>query len=159
MSSKWKSTATAKEGRTGDGYRKMAIASCATAISALVPVTLFQLGILENLPDPPGQIFNSKRIVISKSAHPLGIPDGILGLTSFSITLALLLSAKPSHPLVRGALRAKLLLDTTVAVRKARSQRKKFGQVCSWCLVAAAATVYTAHCVRMAREADRHPSR
>jgi hypothetical protein len=56
-------------------------------------------------------------------------------------------------------LRAKLFLDKTIALRKARGQRKRFGQLCSWCLLTAAATVCTAQFARNARQAERRKNR
>jgi uncharacterized membrane protein len=140
-------------------YRRNAIICGSIAVGTLVPVAFFQVGWIHRLPDPPLPMFNSGRIVMSKHAHPLGIPDGFLGLASYSVTLALLISAGPGHPLLGGMLRAKLFLDKTIAVRKARSQRKRFGQLCSWCLLTAAATVCTAQFARKARQAERHNRR
>lgn len=136
-------------------HRGIAIAFCSVAIASLVPVLLVQLRVMKNLPDPPGSIFDSKRIVTSKSAYRFGIPDGLLGLGSYSITLVLLIAAKPSRPLVRGALRAKLLLDGTVAARKARRQMKQFGRICSWCMGTAVATAGVVYFARKAREAGK----
>src|SRR5665213_4050118 len=121
-------------------YKGIAIAFCCVAITSLVPVALVQLRVIKRLPDPPGNIFASKRIVTSKSAYVSGIPDGLLGLGSYSVTLILLITAKPSRPLLRGMLRVKLLLDGTIAARKARGQLKQFGRICSWCMGTAMAT-------------------
>ncbi len=136
-------------------HKGMAIAFCSIAIASLVPVVLVQLRVIKNLPDPPGSIFDSKRIVTSKSAYRLGIPDGVLGLGSYSITLVLLITATPSRPLLRGALRAKLLLDGTVAARKARGQMKQFGRICSWCMGTALATAGVVYFARKGREAGK----
>jgi uncharacterized membrane protein len=134
-------------------HKGIAIAFCVVAMGSLVPVVLVQFKILKKLPDPPGRIFDSKAIVTSKSAYWLGIPDGVLGLGSYSITLALLIASGPSRPLLRGALRAKLLLDGTVAARKARSQMKQFGRLCSWCMGTAIATAGIVYFARKARDA------
>ncbi len=136
-------------------HKGIAIVCCCAAIASLTPVVLLQLGIVKRLPDPPGRIFNSKRIVTSKSAYRFGIPDGVLGIGSYSITLVLLITATPYRPLLRGILRAKLLLDGTVAARKTRKQMKEFGRVCSWCLGAAIATAGVVYFARKAREAER----
>jgi hypothetical protein len=136
-------------------YKGIAIACCCVAMSSLVPVVLVQFRVFKRLPDPPGSIFASTRIVTSKKAHPLGIPDGVLGLGSYSVTLILLIYATPSRPLVRGLLRAKLLMDGTVAARKARGQMKQFGQICSWCMGTAIATAGVIYFARKAREAER----
>ncbi len=136
-------------------HKGIAIAFCCAAITSLVPVVLVQFRVINRLPDPPGKIFDSTRIVTSKSAYPLGIPDGVLGLGSYSVTLILLIYSGPSHPLLRGLLRAKLLLDGTVAARKARGQIKQFGRICSWCMGTAAATAGVIYFARKAREAQR----
>ncbi len=138
----------------GSAYRTIAIAFCCAAITTLVPVVLVQLRVIKRLPDPPGNIFDSKRIVTSKGAYLLGIPDGVLGLGSYSVTLILLIYARPSRPLLRGLLRAKLLLDGTIAARNARRQMKKFGRICSWCMGTAAATAGVIYFARKAREAE-----
>ena len=136
-------------------HKGIAIVFCSMAIASLVPVVLVQLHVIDDLPDPPGRIFESKKIVMSKTAHPLGIPDGILGLGSYGITLALLIAANPSRRLTRGALRAKLLLDGTMAARKARGQMKQFGRLCSWCLGTAIATAGMVYFARQAAKVRR----
>lgn len=116
------------------------IAACSTAIVALVPVALFQCGVVDHLPDPPCSLFASDRITSSKAAHPLGIPDSLLGLASYGTTLALALSA-PNSPLARTALGGKLLLDGTMATVNIVKQFAEFQRACSWCMLAGAATV------------------
>jgi hypothetical protein len=70
----------------------LAVTGAALALGTLVPVALYQTGMLRSLPDPPGAIFDSEWITSSKDAHPLGIPDALLGLGSYGATLALLLA-------------------------------------------------------------------
>ena len=71
----------------------LAAATCA-AVATLIPVVAHQVGAIDHLPDPPGSVFASDRITRSKSAYPLGIPDGILGLTSYGATLGLVALAR-----------------------------------------------------------------
>lgn len=52
--------------------RVVAITGCGLAIGALIPVALYQSHLIERLPDPPGDVFASERIVSSVAAHPLG---------------------------------------------------------------------------------------
>lgn len=108
------------------------IGACCTALATLVPVALYQTSVISKLPDPPSSVFASERITSSKEAHPLGIPDALLGLASFSTTLALALLAKRS-PLANKALGAKLTLDATAAAFNASRQVIGFGKLCSWC--------------------------
>ncbi|MEO6964566.1 MAG: vitamin K epoxide reductase family protein [Acidobacteriaceae bacterium] len=133
----------------------MAITCCCAAMASLTPVALVQLKMMKDLPDPPGRIFNSRRVVTSKGAYHLGIPDGVLGLGSYGITLALLIAAKSSRPWVRRALRAKVALDATMAIRNVRRQITQHERICSWCVGTALATVGVVYFARNMREAER----
>jgi uncharacterized membrane protein len=108
------------------------IVSCSTALLTLVPVALYQTGILSRLPDPPLRIFDSERITASKAAHALGIPDALVGLASFGTTLALIVLAR-HHKAARKLLGAKLTLDVSAAAFNASRQVVSFGKLCSWC--------------------------
>ncbi len=116
-----------------------AVAGAALALGTLVPVALYQTGVLRRLPDPPGAIFDSEWITSSKDAHPLGIPDALLGLGSYGATLGLLLAA-PKCGLVRKMLAAKLAGDSSMAAFNVVKQVVKFRRVCSWCTGTAIAT-------------------
>lgn len=119
-----------------------ALLCCGAAIGALVPVALFQLRLLKKLPDPPGPVFDSAKIVTSKDAFPLGIPDGLLGLGSYGATFLLLLAAEAGAGSagLKTALKAKLLVDGSMAGWNSVKQWRDFGRICSWCVGAAAAT-------------------
>jgi uncharacterized membrane protein len=121
-----------------EGTKPM-MGACCIALGTLVPVALYQTGLLSRLPDPPGKVFDSERITESAEAHPFGIPDSLLGLGSFGTTLALILFAKRSR--VAGKLLGgKLALDLSMAVFNATRQVAKFGKLCSWCTATALAT-------------------
>lgn len=119
--------------------KTIALAACGTAIGTLVAVALFQSGAVDALPDPPGKIFDSERITLSKMAHPLGIPDSYPGLASYGTTLALLLLAG-EHKWARRALGFKLIADGGAASFNAVRQVVSFGKLCSWCTGTALAT-------------------
>jgi uncharacterized membrane protein len=110
----------------------MLIASTAAALLTLLPVAAHQLGGLDHLPDPPGAIFASDEITASKAAHPLGVPDSLPGLASYSLTLTLALLA-PSKPKLRKLLALKLIADGTLAGVNMVRQIVTFGKLCSWC--------------------------
>jgi uncharacterized membrane protein len=114
--------------------RGVAIAAGVSATAALVAITLRQIGVVEHLPDPPGDVWDSDGIVMSKAAHPFGIPDGMLGLASYAVTVGLL---------ARGSsvVRVKLVCDAGAAGLNAVRQVVSFRKVCSWCMVAAVCTV------------------
>jgi uncharacterized membrane protein len=117
---------------SSDADDRLVIGSCCVALATLVPVALYQTGILPRLPDPPLCIFDSERITTSKVAHPLGIPDALLALGSFGATLALALLAK-RHRAAKRLLGAKLTLDASAAAFNAGRQVYSFGKLCSWC--------------------------
>lgn len=77
-------------------------------------------------------VFDSERITMSKAAHPFGIPDGLLGLVSFSATLTLAILARRRRT-ARILLSAKLVLDASAAAFNAGRQIFSFGKLCSWC--------------------------
>lgn len=123
----------------GETDKKLALVACGTAIGTLVAVALFQSGAMLRLPDPPGKVFDSERITLSKMAHPLGIPDSYLGLGSYGATLTLLLLADKCS-WARRALGFKLMGDGAAAAFNAVRQVKVFGKLCSWCTATALAT-------------------
>lgn len=112
-------------------HSTLVVASCA-AIATLLPVSAHQLGVLSHLPDPPGSLFASDTITNSKAAHPFGIPDGLLGLASYSATLALVLSAQKSSA-ARKLLVFKLAGDGALAGFNVVRQIVSFRKLCSWC--------------------------
>jgi uncharacterized membrane protein len=114
------------------GPHKAVIVACSAALLTLLPVAGHQLGCLDHLPDPPTRIFASERITESEAAHPLGIPDSLLGLGSYGVTLALALNAA-RRPWVRKALAVKLLVDGLVASFNVIRQVVSFRRLCSWC--------------------------
>lgn len=133
-----------KTGQRAEQDRYISLLCCCAALGSLLPVTLYQLDIFKNLPDPPGSIFDSENIVMSKGAFPFGIPDGLLGLGSYSATLVLLIAAGKldgaGSRILKASLRTKLLLDGSMAASKAMKQIGRFGRLCSWCMGTALAT-------------------
>jgi uncharacterized membrane protein len=114
------------------------IGACCMTIATLIPVALYQTGMSGSLPDPPSRLFYSEKITTSKAAHPLGIPDSLLGLASFGTTLALILTARRSAT-ARKLLGAKLCMDAAAGAFNAGRQVVSFGRLCSWCTGTAAA--------------------
>ncbi len=119
--------------------RTIAVAGCCAAVGTLIPVALYQSGLMKHLPDPPGSIFDSERITSSRTAHPFGIPDSYPGLASYATTLGLVLLSGRSV-VARRLLGAKLLGDAGLATFNAVRQVVSFGKLCSWCTGTALAT-------------------
>ena len=109
------------------------------ALATLLPVAAHQLGLLGHLPDPPGRLFDSDGITESKMAHPLGVPDSLLGLGSYGITLALVLTARRHEGAAR-VLGLKLAADGGAAAFNVVRQVTSFGKLCSWCMGTALCT-------------------
>jgi uncharacterized membrane protein len=123
---------------------KAALLATGAALLTLLPVAAHQLGLLDHLPDPPGSCFASDEITESRAAHPLGIPDSLLGIGSYGITLGLLWAARQTrlvHPLVR----AKLGADAAAAAANSVRQVVNFRRLCSWCTGTALATAALVH--------------
>lgn len=116
------------------------------ASGCMAAVSLYQLGLVRHLPDPPLPGFDSDRVDASGEAYRLGAAaDAPLGLVSYAATLALAAMGpderareKPWIPLVQAA---KVLVDAGAAVVLTAEQVSKHRALCSYCLLAAAATV------------------
>ncbi len=113
--------------------------ACGAAMAALVPVLLHQTGRLRHLPDPPGMVFDSDGITESKMAHPLGVPDGLLGLASYGVTMGLMVAGRRPG-LAQRLLGWKLGVDGAAAAFNVVRQVVVFRRVCSWCTGTAVAT-------------------
>ena len=108
------------------------VVACSAAMFTLLPIAAHQLGWLGHLPDPPGKLFASDKITESGAAHPWGIPDSLLGLGSYIVTLALAVNA-PRRQGVQKALALKLLADGSFAGFNLIRQVVSFRRLCSWC--------------------------
>jgi uncharacterized membrane protein len=115
------------------------LAASAAAILTLIPVAAHQLGYLDHLPDPPGELFASDQITMSKAAHPFGVPDSLLGLGSYGVTLSLTLLAR-KQPKARTLLALKLAADGALASFNSIRQVVSFRKLCSWCTATALCT-------------------
>jgi uncharacterized membrane protein len=118
---------------TGPENRKALIAATGTSIATLIPVALHQLGAVHHLPDPPLRVFDSDGITGSKMAHPFGIPDSLLGIVSYTVTLALA-SAKTENQVASRCLAMKVAFDGALAAANTVRQVVKFRRICSWCM-------------------------
>lgn len=131
--------AAPSESLNGFNLNQALTAATCAAVVTLIPVVAHQIGAIDHLPDPPGAIFASDRITESKSAYPLGIPDGILGITSYGVTLGLIALAA-GNPESRRLLAIKLLGDGSLATFNVVRQVVSFRRLCSWCTATAFCT-------------------
>lgn len=105
-------------------------------------VTLYQTGIINHLPDPPGQeIFDADRVDASNYAYSrFNSPDGPLMAINYGIT-AWLASAggidrARRNPLLPIAMGIKLVLDGVVSLELAREEWSENKAFCEYCQIA-----------------------
>jgi hypothetical protein len=118
------------------------------AAGAMSLIALYQLGLIEQLPDPPLPYFDSEKVNAGAEAYSrLSMPDAPIGLGSYAATLGLAAMGgenraeeKPWIPL---ALAAKTLADALQAGKLTVDQWTKHRAFCVWCLIAAGCTFAT----------------
>jgi uncharacterized membrane protein len=130
--------------RTKNEYRDRQLRRIALLSSAgladFIPITLYQLGVIRHLPDPPGKIFNSDKINGSREAQIAGIPDGVVSLVLYSATTALVAAAladkmKPelARVLIGGVLAGQAAGAAYYLYNMVKVQRK----ICPYCVTGA----------------------
>ena len=135
-----------REGQTEDLNRRRRVAALSlVAAGAMGVVSLYQLGLVRRLPEPPGKRFDARRISGSAQAYSIAqIPDAPLALVSYAVTLALAAMGAPDRakrmPIVPLALAGKVALDAAVSAKLTVDQPVRYQALCAWCLAASAAT-------------------
>jgi hypothetical protein len=116
------------------------------AIGSMGVISLYQLGLIGHLPEPPLPGLDADRVVGSAEAYGrFDTPDAVLGLGSYAVTLGLAAAGRaervrerPWLPLARAG---KVAFDVLQAAKLTRDQWTKHRAFCSWCLLAAGATL------------------
>ncbi|WP_080598833.1 MULTISPECIES: vitamin K epoxide reductase family protein [Sorangium] len=138
--------AALRRGRSSDLARRrlIAVASLAGGASMAV-VSLFQLGIIEHLPDPPLPGFDSDKVTSSDIAFGLTLPDAPLSLTSFASNLALAgwggAERARDTPGIPVAVAAKAAVEAAVSGWLFVQMRRRERAWCAYCLVALTANM------------------
>lgn len=128
--------------------RRATVGLSLVAMGSLAAVSIYQMGIIRHLPEPPLPHFDADSVDAAAEAYAtLSMPDGVLGLVSYAVTAALA-AAGPAdratrYPALPLALAAKVGFDTVVSGKLTVDQWTKHQAWCFWCLVASAATVAT----------------
>ena len=126
--------------------RRRGIVACGLAAAgAMGVITLYQIGIIKHLPEPPLPGFDADKVDASEEAYSyFQTPDAFIGLGSYAATMGLAAmgaknraETRPWLPLV---LLAKTTGDAAQAARLTIDQWTKHKAFCFWCLLAAAAT-------------------
>lgn len=105
-------------------------------------ISLYQLGAIRHLPDPPGKLFDSDRVIASEEGYRFGVPDGPVALTLHALTLILasaggsrrsgrprILDVMLGGVVLAGAVGAAAYLANMIRVQK---------RACAYCLAGAA---------------------
>ena len=113
-------------------------------MSSLAAVALYQLGIVKRLPQPPSPKFDTGRVNGSAEAYSkLSVPDGVIGLGSYAMTLGLAAMGGKNrakvHPWISLALAGKALADAVQAGKMTRDSWVKHGGFSIYSLIAASA--------------------
>ncbi|MDP9384008.1 MAG: vitamin K epoxide reductase family protein [Actinomycetota bacterium] len=114
------------------------------ASASLGVVSLYQLGLIEHLPEPPLPFLDADAVDASGEAYAFGLtPDGTLGSASAAVSLALVgmggADRARDRPLVPLLAAAKLGLDALGGLYLTAEQASRHRRFCSWCLLAAGA--------------------
>jgi uncharacterized membrane protein len=128
--------------------RRAATGLSLLATFALGVVEAYQAGVLRSVPEPALRFFDADRVDASGEAyHSLGTPDAGLGIVSYGVTMALVTAGaedraetRPWLPLLAAA---KVVTDALNGGYLFAEQVSKHRGLCSWCTVAAAASVAT----------------
>lgn len=139
-----------RELRTASGatlrQRRRIVVLSLLAGGSMGVITLYQMGVIDHLPEPPMGRLDADSVDASGEAYNLfKTPDAALGLASYAVTLALAAAGGAdrarAQPIVPVALVAKVALDALGAAYLTVEQGSKHGKFCSWCLVASAASL------------------
>lgn len=151
--------------RTEDGgflSKRRGIVNCALgAAGAMGLVSLYQMGVISHIPEPPLPGFNADEVDASEEAYQwFSTPDGPIGLASYAGTTVLAAVGGRNRaqrlPLLPLVLAVKTGADAAMAGRLTRDQWTKHQAFCFWCLVAAGCSVGAAAlAIPEAREALR----
>ncbi|MFA5515085.1 MAG: vitamin K epoxide reductase family protein [Desulfuromonadales bacterium] len=131
-----------------DNRRKM-VGLALTAMGCMGLISLYQMGIVNHLPDPPLPGINSDKVDASAEAYErLQMGDAFIGMVSYAGTAALAAMGgrkrARKQPWIPLAMAAKAGFDALPAARLTYDQYAKHRAACIWCLIASAATFATA---------------
>lgn len=125
--------------------RRKSLSLSLVAACAMAPISLYQMGILRHLPEPPIPGLDADTVDAAPQAYAiLDTPDAVLGIVSFGVTAWL--AAAGSADRVRSqrwlpiALAGKVAIDSANGARLTVDQWTKHRKFCSWCLLGAAAS-------------------
>ncbi|HJT59570.1 MAG TPA: vitamin K epoxide reductase family protein [Ktedonobacteraceae bacterium] len=149
---KRKAEALGRELRLGSGaylsQRRGIVGLSLAAAGSMGLITLYQIGIIRHLPEPPLPMLDADKVDASAEAYSrFSTPDGIIGLGSYAVTAGLAAMGgqdrAQKQPWIPLALAIKVAFDASQAIRLFFDQKNRYGAFCSWCLLAAGTTLVT----------------
>jgi uncharacterized membrane protein len=135
-----------RHGRSAMLARRRGVVRLSLAASGIMGfITLYQMGIIRHLPEPPLPRLAADEVDASPTAYRwLATPDAALGLASYAGTVVLAAMGcedrAERQPLIPLVLAAKLGLDAAIAGLLTVEQWRSHRAFCSWCLLAAGLT-------------------
>jgi uncharacterized membrane protein len=142
--------------------RRKIVGMSMTALGCMGLISLYQIGIIKHIPDPPLPGIDSDKVDASEEAYEhLQMGDAFIGMVSYAGTAALAAAGDKDRarkqPWIPLAMAAKAGFDALQSARLTYDQYAKHRAACVWCLIASAATFATAVLViPEARSATRH---
>jgi len=104
-------------------------------------ISLFQMGYIKELPDLPGELFDTKKVNTAKDAVLLGLPDGVISLGGYTATIILAMAAtkyKKQSRLLDLALAGVVLGQAAGAAQYLVNMTFVQKKICIYCLAGAA---------------------
>lgn len=126
--------------------RRAVVALSAVSLASMTLISLYQMGLIDHLPEPPLPGMDADKVDASPEAYAiLSTPDATLGAVSYGVTMVLAAMQGPRRaeeaPWIPLALAAKATGDAIMAAKLSVDQWTKHKAFCLWCLLAAAATI------------------
>lgn len=139
-----------RTGQSGDLTRRRWIVGLSLVGAAMAEVvSLYQIGILKKLPDPPIPLFDSSKVDASTYAYKrFDTPDGLMMLANYGIT-AWLAGAGGQHratqrPFLPVAMGVKTWVDAVGAAVLTQEEWKENKKLCFYCQVALVSSIASA---------------
>lgn len=121
--------------------RRNIAALAAAGLADFGLISLLQLGYFKTLPDPPGKMFNTVKVNTSKEAVMLGMPDGVISLGGYALTMLLAMAGsrfKKRSRLLDLALGGVVLGQAAGAAQYLYKMALVQKRVCIYCVAGAA---------------------
>ena len=118
------------------------------SVNAMGLIALYQMGIIQHLPEPPIPGLDADKVDASAAAYAyFSTPDAVIGLGSYAVTMGLAAMGgedrATQRPWIPLALAVKVIFDAAQAGKLTVDQWTKHRAFCFWCLLAAGATFAT----------------